>query len=221
MPVRVMLVDDHPIVLGGLESLLRGFAEFEVVGLATDGDEAVNLAERVGPDVVVMDVMMPGKDGIEACRDLMMLLPDTRVLMLTASAEERAVVEAVAAGAAGYLQKFTGPEELVTALRDVAHGHLRVPADAVRRAFSTIQSQPAGKQGRDPARLTTSEEQILALFSSGKSYAQVAEATSRSPTTVRNTIYRIQDKLGFATKQEIVVWAVRSGLLDRVQGELN
>ena len=115
--IRVMVVDDHPIMRNGLRDALEGVGDFEVVGLAGDGVEAVITAQNVQPDVIVMDVMMPNKDGVDACREIMELLPDTKVLMLTASTEEDAVVEAVAAGATGYLQKYSGPDELADAVR--------------------------------------------------------------------------------------------------------
>ena len=107
--IRVMVVDDHPIVRSGLRDVLEASGRFEVVGQAGDGEEAVRTVEELKPDVIVMDVIMPGKDGIDACREIMELLPDTRVMMLTASTEEDAVIEAVAAGATGYLQKFSRP----------------------------------------------------------------------------------------------------------------
>ena len=101
--IRVMVVDDHPIMRNGLRDTLEASGRFEVVGQAEDGEEAVRTVEGLGPDVIVMDVIMPNKDGIDACREIMELLPDTRVMMLTASTEEDAVIEAVAAGATGYL----------------------------------------------------------------------------------------------------------------------
>ena len=136
--IRVMIVDDHSIVRVGLKQVLDQSGEFEVVGQAADGEEAVRVAADVSPDVVVMDVMMPKKDGVEACREIMESAPETRVLMLTASTEEDAVVEAVAAGATGYLQKETDREQLLSAVRDVALGELRLPADVVRRTFKAI-----------------------------------------------------------------------------------
>ena len=117
--IRVMIVDDHSIVRVGLKQLLDQSGEFEVVGQAADGEEAVRVAAEVSPDVVVMDVMMPKKDGVEACREIMEFAPETRVVMLTASTEEDAVVEAVAAGATGFLQKETNREQLLSALRNV------------------------------------------------------------------------------------------------------
>ena len=212
--IKVMLVDDHPIVRDALQALLEQSADFEVVGQAGDGVEAVKVAEDTRPDVIVMDVMMSERDGIEACRDIMALLPDTRVLMLTASSEEGAVIQAVAAGATGYLHKFSPKADLLTALREVVEGRLRIPDETVKRVFSAIRegSGPGDRCG--PGALNPRERDILALFASGKSYAQIGEIKGNSPLTIRNVVYRIQDRVGAPTKQEIVVWAVRNGLLD-------
>ena len=197
--IKVMVEDDHPIMRDGLRDALEGEGEFEVVGLAVDGVEAVR---------------MPNKDGVDACREIMELLPDTRVLMLTGSTTEDAVVEAIAAGATGYLQKDSGPDELAEAIREVAQGRLRIPDKAIRRVFAMIWGQRGLTASRTPKALTGREREILQLFASGKSYAQIAEANGNKAVSVRNSIYRIQDKLGVDTKQEMVVWAVKHGLLD-------
>ena len=218
-PVRVLLVDDHAVVLGGLRHMLEATGEFVVVGQAGDGIEAVAAAEQLKPDVVVMDVRMPRKDGVEACREIMDLLPDTRVLMLTASSDEDAVVEAVAAGATGYLQKFSGEEEFARSLRDVAAGQLRLPTTTVRRVFESIRNDFSGGSGPGAGPLSRRECQYLTLFSQGMSYAEIGESKGSSPLTVRNTLYRVQEKLGVRTKQEMVVWAVRNGLLDDMEVE--
>ena len=212
--IRVMVVDDHPIMRSGLRDVLEASGRLEVVGQAGDGEEAVRTVEGLGPEVIVMDVMMPRKDGVDACREIMELLPGIRVLMLTASTEEDAVIEAVAAGATGYLEKYSPPEELVEAVLDVAAGRLRIPEKAVREAFALVRSarELASRQALDE--LTTVERETLALFASGTSYARIAEARGNSTATVRNTLYRIQDKLGVKTKPELVTWAVRNGLLD-------
>ena len=212
--IRVMLVDDHPIMRNGLRDALEDVGDFEVVGLAGDGVEAVSAAQSLEPEVIVMDVMMPNKDGVDACREIMELLPDTKVLMLTASTEEDAAVEAVAAGATGYLQKYSGPEELADAIREVAEGRLRIPDSAIRRVFALIRGQRELTIRRSLESLNTREREVLKLFASGSSYAQIAEAGGNSAVTVRNTVYRIQAKLGVNSKQELVVWAVRNGLLD-------
>ena len=212
--IRVMLVDDHEIMRDGLREVLERSGNFEVVGQAGDGDAAVKIALNIKPDVIIMDVMMPLKDGIEACREITEMLPETRVLILTASSEEDAVMEAVAAGATGYLQKYSGKEQLLRTVGDVASGEYRIPSEAIKRAFAGIRaaSEQAATQG--PGRLTAREREILTLFTQGLSYAEIAEIRGNRPLTVRNAIYGIQNKLGIETKQELVVWAVRNGLLD-------
>ena len=213
--IRVMVADDHPIMRNWLRDALNGEEDFEVVGQVSDGVEAVSMAVRVEPDVVVMDVMMPGKDGVDACREIMEALPGTQVLMLTASSSsEDAVVEAVAAGATGYLQKHSAPEELAVAIRDVANGRLRIPDRAIRRVFELIPGQRGLGAGRVLEEITDREKEILRLFARGKSYAQIAGARGNKASTIKNAIYRIQEKLGLNSKQELVVWAVRNGLLD-------
>ena len=214
--IRVMVVDDHPIMRSGLRDVLEASGRFEVVGQAGDGEEAVRTVEELKPEVIVMDVIMPGKDGIDACREIMELLPDTRVMMLTASSEEDAVIEAIAAGATGYLQKYSRPEELVEAVLDVTEGRLRVPDKAVRKVFAMVRGDRNLASRRASDKLTALERETLTLFASGRSYAQIAEARGNSSVTVRNNLYRIQDRLGIKTKQELVIWAVRNGLTDDV-----
>ena len=210
--IRVMLVDDHPMMRRGIQEVLEDTGGFEVVGLAADGSEAVELAEELRPDVIVMDVLMPDKDGIDACREILDLLPDTKVVMLTASTEEDAVIQAVAAGATGFVQKYSGSEELVQAIRRVAEGRLMVSEDAVKRVFELLRSGSRPLVG--PAVLTARERDVISHFALGESYTRIAEALCISTTTVKNTFYRIQDKLGVETKQEAVVWAAQNGLLD-------
>ena len=211
-----MLVDDHPIMRRGLRDVLEDLGGFEVVGQAADGVEAVTRAEETRPDIVVMDVMMPKKDGVEACRDIIDLLPDTKVLMITASTEDDAVIEAIAAGASGFVQKYSGSEELVEAIRKVAGGGSIIQDDATRLVFKLIRGGMTMMPG--PKVLTDREREVLVHFARGKSYAGVAEELGIGTVTVRNAIYRVQDKLGVESKQEIVVWAVRSGLLDGEEG---
>ena len=210
--IRVLLADDHAVAREGLQSILDRYEEFEVVGQARDGVEAVEAASELSPDVIVMDVMMPNKDGVEACREIMESLPGTRVIMLTASTEADAVIEAVAAGATGYLQKVAGMDQLLSAVRVVATGEMHLPTDVVRRVFERI--RVAARGDVEVAELTPREKEILAAFSRGLSYPAIAEAREVKPVTIRNAIYTIQVKLGLGTKQEIVVWAVRNGLLD-------
>ena len=211
---RVMVVDDHPIMRSGLRDALEASGRFEVVGQAADGEEAVRTVQRLEPQVIVMDVIMPNKDGIDACREIMELLPGTRVLMLTASSEMDAVIEAVAAGATGYLQKYSRPEELVEAVLDVAEGRLRLPDKVVKEVFGLVSRDREDAPNRALDKLTALERETLTLFASGRSYTEIAEARGNSTVTARNTLYRIQEKLGVKNKQELVIWAVRNGLLD-------
>ena len=210
--VRVMVVDDHPVTRRGLRHTLADEEGFEVAGEAADGIEAVTVAQETRPDVVVMDLFMPGRDGAEACREIMELLPGTRVLMLTASAEEDDVIRAVAAGATGFVRKFTGSDELVHAVRQVAAGNLVIPQNAVRRAFRLLGEGCAMKLAADA--LSAREREALTRFAAGKGYAEIAEEMGISKVTVRNAIYRVQNKIGVGSPQEMVVWAVRNGLLD-------
>ena len=211
---RVMLVDDHEIMRDGLREVLERSGDFRVVGEAGDGNEAVTVALSVKPDVIIMDVMMPVKNGIVACREITAILPDTRVLVLTASRQEYAVMEAVAAGATGYLQKYSGKEQLLRTVRDVANGEYRMPADAMRRAFAGVKATSNQISAPMPGRLTQREREILTLFSQGLSYVDIAKIRGNKWVTIRNAIYGIQDKLRIETKQELAVWAVRNGLLD-------
>ncbi len=214
--IRVLLADDHSVVRDGLKLILEGSGAFEVVGEAKDGAEAVTAAAELAPDVVVMDVMMPHQDGVEACREIMASASHTRVLMLTASTEEDAVIDAVAAGATGYLQKAFDGERLLAAVRAVAAGEPCVPASVLRRVFAAIRSGSAAAMTGGP-NLTPREREILTSFAQGMSYTQIAEVRSLKPVSIRNAVYGIQRKLGVGSKQEVVVWAVRNGLLDDVR----
>jgi DNA-binding NarL/FixJ family response regulator len=217
--IRVMIVDDHAIVRDGLKEVLRQAGDMQVVGQAVDGVEALSVAREVMPDVVVMDLIMPNKDGVEACGEIVEALPQTRVLVLTASTADEAIMNALAAGATGYLQKYSGREDLLAAVRDAAAGRSRIPVDMVRRALDSVRDAPVHNTETQTAALTAREREVLRLFAQGNSYAQTAEVIGNSPITVRNTIYRIEQKLGVTTKQEIVVWAVRHGLLDEDRPE--
>ena len=212
--IRVMVVDDHEIVRIGLKQVLELSGEFEVVGQAADGEEAVRVAAEVSPDLVLMDVIMPRKDGVEACREIMESAPNVRVVMLTASNAEDAVVESVAAGASGYLLKETDMEQLLSALRSAAVGDFRLPPEMVRRAFTAIRGDGSAGDAAAAAGLTDRQREILVQFARGLTYAQIAEARGIRPVTVRNAVYGIQEKLGLEKVQGLVFWAVRNGLLD-------
>lgn len=210
--MTVVLVDDHLLVREGLREIIDQAGEFRVVGEASDGYEAVAVVGRLRPDLVLMDVIMPRKDGVAACREIMEAAPDTKVVVLTASREQDAVVEALAAGATGYLQKSASRDRLFSTLRDVAEGELRVPAEAVSRVFAELRRvhppDAASRYG-----LTQRELEILASFVGGRPYSEIALERSVKPSTVRNAVYGIKDKVGVLSMQELVVWAVKNGVV--------
>ena len=210
----VMLVDDHQVMRDLLRDALENTGEFQVVAQAADGQEALRLVAEAAPDVIVMDVIMPVMDGIEACRQITELLPGTRVLMLTASNEQDAIVRAIAAGATGYLQKYSGKEQLLTTLREVALGEFRIPGDAARRLARAVRSPSADAAAERLAALTNREREILKLFAEGLTYQEIGEIRNNSALTVRNAVSAVQRKLGFRTRQQMVLWAVRAGLVD-------
>ncbi len=211
---RVMVVDDHPLLRDGLRQVLENTGEFEVVGQASDGEKAISLADELRPDVVVMDLLMPGGDGVATCREIMESLPDTRVLMLTASTEDDSVIRSVAAGATGYVVKDTSLPDLLDAVKDVAQGRVRIPISVLRRACAVADGQSKPPREGNSHVLTEREREVLAMFARGSTYADIAETQGNSPSTVRNTIYRIQDKLGTGSRHGLVAWAVRNGFLD-------
>ena len=173
------------------------------------------------PDADGVDLFMPEKDDVAACREILELLPGTRVLVLTTSADEDDVIRAVSAGATGFLRKVTGSDELLHSVRQVAAGDLVVPQEAVRRAFALLGDACAMNPA--PVALSPREREALTRFARRKAYAEIAEEMGISKVTVRNAIYRVQNKLGVGSHvnahQEMVVWAVRNGLLDGEEGQ--
>ena len=211
---KVMVVDDHSMVRELIRDALHLTGEYEVVAEAGDGVEALQLLESVEPDVVVMDVIMPVMDGVEACREITDRLPGTRVLMLTASNEQDAILRSIAAGATGFLQKYANTDELLSTLREVALGEFRIPGDAARRLVIAMRSLPDDTGPGRLEALTDRERGILKLYAQGRSYREIGDIRNNSFLTVRNTVSSVQRKLGFTTRQQLVVWAVRAGLLE-------
>ncbi|WP_330300061.1 response regulator transcription factor [Streptomyces sp. NBC_00503] len=217
--IRVLIADDQPLVRRGLALILGPDPEFEVVGEAGDGAEAVALADRLRPDVVVMDIRMPVLDGVGATAELARLVPQCRVLALSTFDMDEYVVEALRAGAYGFLPKDVSPEELIAAIRTVHTGEAAVAPRLLTRLISTFVRAPARPARQTPegaallAGLTPREREIWHLLATGRDNAEIAADLDISISTVKNHITGIFGKLGVRDRAQAVISAYESGLV--------
>jgi two-component system NarL family response regulator len=209
--IRVMAVDDHRLVREGLTSLLRIHPEIEVVGEASDGDEAVSKARTLEPDVILMDISMPGMNGITATKIIKKEMPRTKVIMLTMLDQEGYVYEAVKAGATGYLLKNTGLDDLVKAIKEVLKGGATLHPDAQAQLLKEYVFM--ARQNRDTFGLSERELEVLQLLADGMSNKEIASKLFISTQTVKTHIAHIFDKLGVSDRTEAVAAALRRGLV--------
>ena len=218
--IRVLIVDDHALYRRGLLTVLGTEDGIEVVGEAADGIEAVDQAEETLPDVIVMDVSMPKRGGIDACRVIKQRVPSARILMLTSSDDEANLFEAVRAGANGYLLKDVPPEEVAAGIRGVFHGQsLLSPMMATKlltefAQISQRETVPAPTPGHELPRLTDRELEILKLVARGRLNREIATELFIAENTVRNHIRNILDKLQMHSRMEAAMYAVRQRLID-------
>jgi len=217
--IRVLIADDHPIVRKGIRALLATEADIEVVGEAADGKEAIEKAERLRPDVVLMDLVMPGMDGIEAIRRITARQPETRILVLTSFAEDEKVFPALKAGALGYLLKDSSPEELVRAIHQVHRGESSLSPAIARKLLQEISRPPARPLSPEP--LTERELEVLRLIARGKSNREIAGELVISEATVRTHVSNILGKLQLASRTQAALYALREGIaeLEEAQNE--
>jgi DNA-binding NarL/FixJ family response regulator len=208
--IRVLLVDDHQVVRRGLRTFLEIQPDIAVVGEAADGAEGVDLAESLRPDVVLMDVKMPGTDGIEALRLLKERGNPAKVLVVTSFTEHRTVVPALRAGAAGYVYKDVDPEALAGAIRSVHAGHVLLQPEL---AEALLAEDGAGRapQGRGGT-LTEREQEVLGLIADGRSNREIARALTLSEKTVKTHVSNILMKLDLQDRTQAALWAVRNGI---------
>lgn len=212
--IRVVLADDHAILRAGLRAVLGAARDIEVVGEATTGVEAVALAERLAPDVIVMDLTMPELDGTAATKAIVAKGLTTRVLVLTMHAEEDYLVPLLEAGAAGYLVKSAADRELVDAVRAVAYGDMYVRPSAARILARGLTARDPLKADRERyEKLTDRERDVLRLTANGYSAPEIGEQLFISPKTVDTYKQRINEKLGFAHRADYVRFALKLGLL--------
>ncbi|MFJ6936359.1 response regulator [Streptomyces sp. NPDC101132] len=209
--IRVLLVDDHQVVRRGLRTFLEVQDDIEVVGEAADGETGVAHAEELRPDVILMDVKMPGTDGIDALRRLRELANPARVLIVTSFTEQRTVVPALRAGAAGYVYKDIDPDALAGAIRSVHAGHVLLQPEVAGALLAQEDQAPAGSRG---GTLTEREREVLGLIADGRSNREIARALVLSEKTVKTHVSNILMKLDLADRTQAALWAVRHGLTD-------
>jgi DNA-binding NarL/FixJ family response regulator len=211
--IRVLIIDDHEIVREGLQTLLSEEPDFEVVGAAGDGLSAVTLAQTTKPDVIVMDLVMPGIDGIEATRRIVNHNPEARVLVLTTFADDQRVREAIQAGATGYLLKDVLKADLLRALRDAAVGRPSLHPEVQQHLMREVAGKTSSREQLPPhANLTEREISILRLIAAGRSNKEIAVVLHLTEGTVKGYVSTIFDKLDVEDRTQAALYAVRHGL---------
>jgi DNA-binding NarL/FixJ family response regulator len=215
--LKVLIVDDHALFRRGLQMVLEQEPDIEVVGEAADGQEAIDKAQELMPDVMLMDVRMPKRSGIEAAEEIKDLMPHIKILMLTISDEEADLYDAIKAGASGYLLKEISTEEVADAIRSVWSGQSRISPSMAAKLLSEFAAMTKRAQEREQVptpRLTEREMEVLRLVARGLNNRDIAKELFISENTVKNHIRNILEKLQLHSRMEAVVYAVREKLLE-------
>jgi NarL family two-component system response regulator LiaR len=207
MPIRILIADDHAVVRQGLRMFLTLDDDFEIIGEATNGAEAVNLARELQPDVVLMDLLMPVKDGITAIGDIRREMPDIEVIALTSVLEDASVVGAVKAGAIGYLLKDTQSDELRRAIKAAADGQVQLSPQAAARLMREVRTPES------PESLTDRETEVLRLLAGGYANKEIARELIIGEKTVKTHVSNILAKLSVQSRTQAALYAVRIGLV--------
>jgi two-component system response regulator NreC len=215
MKIRILLADDHTILRAGLKMMLNAQPDMEVVGEAQDGRQSIHEAQRLQPDIVLMDITMPDMNGIEATKQIKRLLPDIKVLILTMHEHDEYVFQALRAGASGYMLKEAADTDLISALRVIQSGqfYLSPTAQSVM-VGDYLQRVRTGEEKDSYSSLTEREREILKLVAEGHTNNQIAERLVISPKTVDTHRTHIMDKLNLHSRAELVKYAMRRGLLE-------
>ncbi len=208
--IRVLITDDHAIVRKGIRALLATEPGIEVVGEAEDGHEAITQVITTQPDVILMDIVMPGMDGLEATRHILEQQPGARILVLTSFASDDKIFPAIRAGALGYLLKDSGPGELTLAIRQVYRGESSLHPSVARKVLHQLAYPPDTAAGTGA--LTEREKEVLQLLAQGHSNREIAEELCISEATVRTHVSRILSKLNLCSRTQAALYALREGL---------
>ncbi len=216
MMLKILLVDDHEVVRLGIKALLSNYPGFEVVAEASSADEAISEAKKYKPDVVIMDIRLPGKSGIEATREIVDTLPETKVIILTSFAEDDLLFDAINAGAYGYILKQIGSDDLINALEAIGRGEALLDPALTQKVFRRVRE--ASRKAIDEAFAAVSDQEIriLALISKGKTNKEIAAEIFLSEKTVRNYVSSILSKLGLKTRSEAAAYAVKHNVEDHI-----
>jgi two-component system, NarL family, response regulator DevR len=209
---RLLIVDDHEVVRLGLKSLLDHSIQFEVVSEAGTAKEALENVARYHPDIVLMDIRLPGASGIEACEEITKSYPETRVVMLTSYAEDEMLFSAIRAGASGYLLKQIGGDDLIRALEAVGRGEALLDSAVTQRVFQEVRRAVKDEEASAFANLSQQEKHVLMLVSEGKTNREIAKALFLGEGTVRNYVSSILSKLGVSNRAEAAAYAVEHSL---------
>ena len=213
---RILLVDDHEVVRLGLRALLERHQQFEVVAEAGTARDAIEQVEQYSPDVVVMDIRLPGGSGIEACEEISEKYPDTKVIMLTSYAEDEMLFSAIRAGASGYVLKQIEGEGLVRAIEAVGRGEALLDPAVTQRIFQEVRKAAKEEEASAFVALTQQEKHVLMLVSEGKTNREIAKALFLGEGTVRNYVSSILSKLGVSNRAEAAAYAVEHNLRDHL-----
>jgi DNA-binding NarL/FixJ family response regulator len=213
---RIILVDDHEVVRLGLKSLLERHPQFEIVGEAGSAREALEQVNALNPDVVVMDIRLPGTSGIEACEQIVNQHPNTKVIMLTSYAEDEMLFSAIRAGASGYILKQIGSEDLVKALESVGRGEALLDPAVTQRVFQEVRRAVKEEEASAFAHLSQQEKHVLLLVSEGKTNREIAKSLFLGEGTVRNYVSSILSKLGVNNRAEAAAYAVEHNLREYI-----
>lgn len=214
MSLRILIVDDHEVVRLGLRALLDRQPGFTVVGEASTAREALQKALMHKPDVVVMDIRLPGRSGIEACQDIVQKLPGIKVIMLTSYAEDELLFDAITAGACGYVLKQIGSGELIRAIETVGRGEALLDPAVTQSVFDRVREAARRETAAAFTDLTEQEVRVLALVAEGKTNREIAETLYLGEGTVRNYVSSILRKLALTNRAEAAAYAVQHNLKD-------